>query len=310
MSLLTVLRILHLWHTPMVAGLVVLGVAEWLILGKRFFASGLEEALEVIGLLLIAVDRVNVPGELQIGLLAGAVFVASGLKLLTPLFTTLGAIALSIAFDARTLLSGPGFEYARHVPASLFCFAVAALALGLGSLPFRRPSHDRMLDWLVVALPGVGYLWAAESHVFGAPVDYLHHPALIQLVAPLAPLTFGIAAVASGIRRRTHAPLLAFMLCVVCTAYELRGVSGLPLETRMIVWGLTAFVVAGALSRWLRTARGAITSQALRDDTGSASLVEMAGAVAIAPNVRPASPSQAFEGAGGQFGGGGASGRW
>jgi uncharacterized membrane protein YgcG len=146
--------------------------------------------------------------------------------------------------------------------------------------------------------------------VFDAPVDYLNHPAFIQLIAPLAPITFGIGALAIGIRRRTHAPLLAFLLCVVCTAYELRGLTGLPLETRMIVWGLIAFVIAGALNRWLRTARGAVTSRTVRDDVGSVPLLEMAGSVAIAPHVRPASPDQTFEGGGGQFGGGGASGRW
>ena len=99
------------------------------------------------------------------------------------------------------------------------------------------------------------------------------------------------------------------MLCVACTAYELRGLTGLSPEIRLIVWGFVLLIVSIILERCLRDARGGITSRRLREDSDSVGLLGIAGSAVLTPHSPPkAAPS--FEGGGGRFGGGGATGRF
>jgi uncharacterized membrane protein YgcG len=247
--------------------------------------------------------------EAEMFLLFAAPFATAGLRLLNPAFTTLAAVAMSFAV---TLVAGANYSEWHtgvNVLRGVLCFAVAFLALAAGAFHFKRPSHDRMLDWLVLAMPLAGYLWASSGHVASAPVDYLHDHTLVRLVAPLAPLAFGITAFFVAIRRRTHAPLLAFMICIACVAYELRALSGLSLQTRLIVWGSVTLLVTAALERFLRTPRGGITSQKMSDRKGPSSLLQLAGTAALTPHTHPAE-SPTFQGAGGHAGGGGASGTY
>ena len=99
------------------------------------------------------------------------------------------------------------------------------------------------------------------------------------------------------------------MLCVACTAYELRRLTGLSLETRLIVWGCVLLVVSIILERYLREARGRITSRRLREESDSVGILGIAGSAVLTPHSPPkAAPS--FEGGGGRFGGGGATGQY
>jgi uncharacterized membrane protein YgcG len=162
-----------------------------------------------------------------------------------------------------------------------------------------------MLDWLVIVMPVAGYLWSAYPN---AATDYLHAGACAWLV-PICPLVFAAIALAIGLRRRAHAPIVAFMLCVACAAYELRRLTGLALEARLILWGCVLLCASIALERYLRAARGGITSRQVRDDGDSAGILGMAGSVVLTPHSpRQAAPS--FQGGGGRFGGGGASGEF
>jgi uncharacterized membrane protein YgcG len=161
-----------------------------------------------------------------------------------------------------------------------------------------------MLDWLVVTMPLCGYLWLAEGSL--APVLPAHAP--LWLLVP-----FGAAALIVGIRRRAHAPLAAFMVCIACMAYELRNVTGLPLEARLIFWGGAALLLSLGLGRYLRTPRGGVSSNREAGDDELSDLLQLAGAGVLAPH-GPRAPhaapqaEAAFEGGGGTGGGGGASG--
>jgi hypothetical protein len=275
---------------------VSIAVAEWLILSRRHFWSGIEEALEVAGLIMLAFECLRHVGWSSESVGARFVctaFAIAGLRLLNPPFTTLAVLACVIAVDAPPLGSG------------LVCYGIGMVALVAGSYCFRRPSHDRMLDWLVVVMPVAGYLWSAAPNV---ATDYLHAGASAWLV-PMCPLVFAAIALATGLKRRAHAPIVAFMLCITCTAYELRRLSGLSLETRLIVWGCTLLLVAIILERYLREARRGITSRKVRDEDDAAGILRIAGSAVLTPHSPPkAAPS--FEGAGGRFGGGGATGQY
>jgi hypothetical protein len=277
------------------AGLVSIAVAEWLIVARRHFWCGIEEALEVAGLTMLAFECWSRAGWSES---VGARFVCAalaiaGLRLLNPLFTTLSALALVLALDVPPLGSG------------LVCYGIGLAALFASAHRFRRPSNDSMLDWLVVVMPVAGYLWLAARNV---ATDYLHSGASAWLV-PICPLVFAVTALATGLWRRAHAPLVAFMLCVACTAYELRRLTGLSLDSRLIVSGCALLIISVILERYLRVAHSGITSRQVRDEGDSAGILCIAGSAVLTPPSPPkAAPS--FEGAGGRFGGGGATGQY
>ena len=232
--------ILGLIHVPgylFITGLVAIVAAEWLILDKHLFGAGIEEALEVSGLLMIAlqiVDPFFSSSAVRAPLLIALAFAVAGFRLLNPLFITLSAVALSYAMEsAGALYGGPSVFPASM--AATFCFAFAAAALLIGRARFRRPAHDGMLNWLIVATPLAGYLWVESKHASGLTLDLLRQ-APVRSVPALVLMTYGIAALIAGIRRRTHAPIMAFILCAGCAAYEFRNLTSLSLQVKLIGW--------------------------------------------------------------------------
>jgi hypothetical protein len=278
-----------------VAGLVCLAVAEWLIIARRQFSSGLEEALEVAGLSMLTYEFwSHFHGSQHLGgLVFGAVLVFSGLRLLNPLLTTLAALPLLYALDA----SPRAIEWV--------CYGIALAALAAGGRTFRRPSYDLMLDLLVIVLPLAGYLWTDRTL---EPTGY-RHASLVQWLVPLRLLGFAVVALVVGLRRRTHPPLVAGMLCIGCAAYELRALTPLSLETRLIVWGLLLLAGSTALERFLHRPRRGFTSRALSEATDADALLQLSGNAMLTPATAGAAP-EAFSGAGGRFGGGGATGNY
>jgi hypothetical protein len=306
--------IVSLLHVPgpyLVAGVAAVAVAEWLVGQGGFFGAGIEEALEVVGLLLIAFELVSGSGtafETRLSLAIAAALLAAGLRFLNPLLTTLAAAVLSFAISLVVSTSGPTTVPRGMIP-GLCCFAAAAAALGLGAFRVRRPSHDQMLDWLVVAMPLAGYLWLGSSSLTGTSAEPRPHAALAAMLSLGMPMLFAATSLVVGVRRRSHAPLLAAMACVGCIAYELRRLSGLPLEVRLIVWGSAGLVGALLLDRYLRTPRAGITSRRVGEGEDAFGLLQLVGAAALTPpSAQP--PEAQFNGGGGRFDGGGASGRY
>ncbi len=276
------------------AGVTLLIAAEWLILGKRLFHAGVEEALWTGGLLLLTVHFVAAAGELGWAVAIALVLAVAALRLLNPLLLTLAFVAASIAIDfaGGHRLMG---EADIAIPAGLVCYGVGAIALWLARIPFLRPSHDHMLNWLMVIMPLCGFLWLAAQH---APA--------IRVGTGLASGIFALIALIAGVRRRSHAPLLACMASLGCVAYQLRDLTALPLKLKLIVWGSAALVAAVGLDRYLRTTRRGITSRPLGEDTAALDLLQLAGAGSLSPAAAPhAAP---FRGGGGGFSGGGADG--
>lgn len=280
------------------AGIASIAVAEWLILSRRHFWSGIEEALGAAGFIMLALECWSRAGWSES---AGAWFVCAGftitgLRLLNPLFTTLATLAFVQALGASPLASG------------LVCYGIGAAALIAGGYRFRRPSHDLMLSWLVVVMPIAGYLWSVSDPSLSMVRDYLHATPSAWIV-PLCPLAFSGVALAVGLLRRVHAPIVAFMLCVTCTAYELRGLTGFALETRLIVWGCVLLLVSIILDRYLREARGGVTSRKVSDRDEWARILAIGGSAVLTPH-SPSKSAPSFEGGGGSFGGGGATDRY
>lgn len=297
----------------LVVGLVLCAAAEWLIAKKRLCGAGVEEALSITGLLMIAFWVVSQSGEasddVAMAAAAAAAFGLAGWRLRNPLFITLTALSIALLATVALDRDSSVWTLRRTHVAALTCYAQAVAALLAGGWRLRRPSTDRMLDWLVVVLPVAGFASAAAGA--GPPLrfDELPQAGIARLYVPLAPLLFGAVALAAGLRRRTHAPLLATMLSAACVAWELRELAGMSPDAQLLLWGGLLLALAATLDRLLRTPRRGITSKRPSSGEDPMDLLQIAGAAALGPQART-DAARDVEGQGGGFGGGGASGRY
>lgn len=302
----------------LVAGLVAAAAAEWLKVGKRLHASGIEEGLCVAGFLLVGVwVSMQVSATLGIGeyqparaVLAVAAGLA-GLRLLNPFVTTCAVIALVDWLGSTSVARAIDMAAGAGVTEFLGGFALAALALALGARTYRRPSCDRMLDWLVVTLPVAAYMrhaaWSAVVEAGDVPATPSAH-----LATTLVLLALGATMLIVGLRRRRHAPVLGFMGCMAGLAVELRLAIAMATESWLIVCGFVALVAGVVLDRYLRQPRNGVTSAKLSDREGPLDLLQSAGAAVLAGRTAPEGPAAvpAVTPGEGRFGGGGASGNY
>ncbi len=292
----------------LIAGLIAVLVAEWLSVHKRLHASGIEEGLSVAGFLLIGAwittligPEADFVGGTPHMLVLIAAAGAAGLRRLNPLVTTCAVLALVHWVGSTEAAQALDDVIGSGMTAFAFGCALAALALALGAREFRRPSHDRMLDWLVATLPIAAYAGLLDV---GAPAGRL------AISVPL--LALGTALLVAGLRRRRHAPLVGFMGCVVCLAVELRLTTSLATETWLILCGLAALLAGVALERYLRQPRNGLTSVALTERDDPLDLLQTAGAALLADRTarETTTTEPAVTPGGGRFGGGGASGSY
>jgi hypothetical protein len=277
--------------------------AEWLVAKRRVFRSGIEEAVYLCGAIAIVVQLLiwsssnNNNEALAIALVATAVLFV-GWRLLNPLFTTLAAVgySLAIAFTDGSLFGGR----MNSLQAGLACAAIAVVALIAGGRQWRRPSHDWMLDGLVITMPWlahgwlVAYGWGGESR-------------LPYAVLALA-LGFFAANLFVGAQRRQHAPLIGALGNLACAGYALQRLLPWPVHWQLIAAGVVLLAIAALLERMLRDRSAGITSRPMLEPVGL-DLLQVAGAANLAPT--PGAPaSVGVEGKGGGFGGGGASGQY
>jgi hypothetical protein len=302
----------------LVAGLIAVLAAEWLIVSKRMHASGIEEGLCVAGSLMIGAWITTIieggprfaGGSVDTLVLIAAV-AAAGLRLLNPLVTTGAVLAFVYWAGSTTTAHALDRTIGAGVTAVILGCMLAALALALGAREYRRPSHDRMLDWLVATLPIAAYAQHATWSTY-ALARFAGGAGTGRLATVVLLLALGVAMLVAGLRRRRHAPLLGFMGCVACLAVELRLATTLATETWLIIFGLVALVAGVALDRYLRQPRNGLTSAPLDSREGPLDLLQAAGAAVLAQRTAAESPPSrpTVTPGGGQFGGGGASGNY
>ncbi len=304
--------------TLLVAGLIAALAAEWLTVAKRLHASGVEEGLCVGGAVLIGawIATIIAPrsgfagGSVETLVLIAAVG-AAGLRLLNP-FVTTGSVIAFVYWAGSTATAGALDQtIGGGVTTFIFGCALATLALVLGAREYRRPSHDRMLYWLVATLPVAAYAQPATWNVYEA----FYVPAgggVVRLTTVVLLLMLATALLVTGLRRRLHAPLLGFVGCVACLAVELRLATTIATETWLILYGLAALLTGLALDRYLRQPRNGLTSAALDGRDGPLDLLQTAGAAVLAQRTASELPraEPPVTSGGGRFGGGGASGSY
>ena len=300
------------------AGLSATLAAEWLAVRKRLYASGIEEGLTAAGFLMIglwiAVEILPAPngGNTSLHMLVVIAAVgAAGLRRLNAFVTTCAVLGLVHWVGSTGLADTLDVAIGKGMTAFVAGCALAALALALGAREYRRPSHDRMLDWWVATLPIAAYAQSPRiAELEAAGVANGAGTSRLLVVALL--LVLGAMMLTAGLKRRRHAPLWGFLGCAAALAIELRAAVPVAPETWLIAWGLIVLVAGVTLDRYLRESRGGLTSAPLTKGEGPLDLLQIAGSALLAHRAAPEAPSAepGFEGGGGKFGGGGASGRY
>ena len=281
-------------------GLLTLLVAELLTVRRRLFHSGLEEGLWLAGIVSICsalLPRLFEPlAAIALWVPAG-LLVLAGLRQLNPLAVTTGFL---VSTAALAFWLDPSLRAQDTVLVSLYCMALALSALIAGGLRLARPSHDDMLDQLVIVMPVAGYVWS----LLGS-----REAGLATVLPVLLPLVTATVYCIVGLLRRSHAPLFGMIACKLCLAWELRELTSLPWRWKLVGWGTLALLAGLGLDRWLRTPRAGFTTANVGDDQATSLVPDVAQASALTPLQPPTSPAP-YGGEGGGFGGGGASGRY
>jgi uncharacterized membrane protein YphA (DoxX/SURF4 family) len=274
-------------------------LGEQLVAGRRFLATGIEESLAWMGTLLLVLQLLEWrwASDAVLALCAAAGLLLLGLRLLNPLLTTGAALAFVYAMGE---LSGSSRI------AALLSLSLAILALALGGRRIARPSYDRMLDLIVVLMPVAGYLWQLQGIVFAMDPTRWRSQIVVNTAAVVALSVYAALALLIGLMRRRHAPVLASLLCMACVASELHAMTDARFEWRLIIEGAAVLLLATALVRWLRTARGGITSRPLTADDAVLDMLQTTAASGLMPSAPATGRSEI--GGGGRFGGGGADG--
>jgi uncharacterized membrane protein YgcG len=302
----------------LVAGVVAALAAEWLTVRKRLYASGIEEGLTLAGCLMIglwiAVEVLPAPEHGDTSLQALVVIAAvgaAGLRRLNAFVTTCAVLGFVYWVGSTGLSHVLDATIGKGMTAFAAGCALAALALALGAREYRRPSHDRMLDWLVATTPIAAYAQYPRVAALDATV-VADGAGTTRLVVVVVLLVLGAVMLKTGLKRRRHAPLWGFLGCVVAFAIELRAAVPFAPETWLIAWGLVALAAGVTLDLYLREPRRGLTSVSLTKGEGPLDLLQIAGSALLARGSAPQAPSAEprFDGGGGKFGGGGASGRY
>lgn len=283
-ALLAFLRLLTGSDQYVITAAILIAVAEWLILRKRFFWTGIELALWLCAMLYLVFSLPS-SGKPEALLVVGGAIGIGAARVRNPLF---GAVAICFVV---------GYAHVKtHGSLAPFVIAfaigiLAALALGR---EWRRRSTERFLQALALVVPPLAYAICSDSP------------------KPFAALAFALMAVVLGaiaITRRDRVLAIAATIDAVIVGIEFARPLHIAYEYKLIDGGIVALAVAIALSRTLRSrTRGFIASPEAGKDYEDA--LQLLGAMHVTHAPARDSSTADFEAGGGSFGGAGASGNY
>lgn len=264
------------WLTAAIA----IAVAEFLILRRRWFGTGVEPALWIGGLVAV-IAGMEGPARAEVLLLFAAAALLSGLRVRSALLAGIGVALIVMYLGAKQW----------WMPAFGVAMALAIAALFALRREWQRPSTERFLAALVLIMPvAAAYAtgdrlarWVAIAHLALAAIDLV-----------------------CGLRWRLHAPLAGAFINLVIAAVELHDLLDLEPEWMLIGAGIVLLAVAGAIARKLRgsTTGIVVTPESLTELDDA--MVPGVAAITAGPAAHT-TPEEQHRGGGGSFGGAGAS---
>lgn len=277
--------ILHLARLPfrgVVMAIVCCSLAELLMIKKRFYHSGLEEALYLGGLFAL-IFALPGPARDEGLLLFAAASLIAGWRVLNPWFVVLGSVFVVVYVNARF----------NELAGGICATVLGVAALLLLSVSFRRPFHADVVAGIAVISPLL--VWVTGTVLRN---DLGVWPLLLFVI-------FIVAAVVTFLGR-LHAALLTALVAGALLGYEISQNFKWPDEIKLILSGAVTFAAAVLVERFLRTDRRGLTSRKALDR--DMNLFDVLAVPIAAQAVMPSAPeAQRSQGEGG-FGGAGASG--
>jgi hypothetical protein len=246
-------------------GIAALGTAEWLIRRHHFFATGLESTLWIAGMfaLIFTLPR---SGKVEAVLVFAFAAGLAGWRMRDAFFGVC-AVALVVVYVAAKW---------DNVIVTMIVAAILALAAAIAMRRvWQRPTTEWLLAGIALAMPVTG--WAATIfmrvfHNFAASV-----PVALILIATAAVL------LAMGVRFRDRVLLISGTISLALVAVELHDRIDLPMEAKLVTFGL-AFIAAGAvLARSLRRAASGFVTTPVRVAAYDEAM-QIGGILAVAPH--------------------------
>jgi hypothetical protein len=266
--------------------IAAIAVAEMLISQMRLFHAGPEEALWIAGTLALVFALPGSPSD-EAALLIAAAFAASGVRVRNPLFLTV-AIALVPLYL--------GLKLGSSEPGSLIALAVGFSALALSSRQREDPLHEQVLALLVMAMPIAAWGFSLADGPRAA-----HWQARIVAALLVAAIFLPV-----GLVRRYRPAILGGIAGALIGGYELDRMLRWPGAVRFLLWGVVLLALSALAVALLRKRRSGLTSEKLDEIEGFGLIETAAAAVAVPRHEQGERPI----GAGGSFGGAGASGEY
>lgn len=268
-----------------------IGLAEYLILGRRFFGTGVESALWIGGLfafLIYAFSNTQWQFRQETFLLFALAAAVAGVRLRNAWF---GAMACA-------LVIGYLISRDQDLVALGFSLALAAGSMFLLGRPWKRPSTERLLVLILLTAP-----------ILGAIAGFRFLPR--DLFVPY--LCFAGICFTAGILLRHHAPLLAGFVGIALTVIAARHLLPWTLEWQLIAGGAILLAVAAVITRALRDrTTGIVTTPANLTPYDEA--LQIGATIALTPATQAthpeAGPAPQRPAGGGSFGGAGSTGEF
>jgi MFS family permease len=300
----------------LVAGIACWGITEYLILKKKRRQGGIEAAFSVAAIISFTIG-------LAVFLFKSHLFqddpaikiVLSALSLLT------AAAAWNWGYWPYMALSaGSLFFAAMDMPGDRLAWIILTIVLypwlvrGCDSHklpPSQRKCAAAFLFTIMVALYAAINIWVLDNHMIGGHFRTAsnHRWLYILLTAALPIIVFAIGV----LKRRRLFLILGFLLGLLSLITLRMYVHLVPLWVALTGAGMFLLAIAGALRRFLDSGvnreRAGFTADPLAERLDRHRSVEMLANIAtLTPSKAPASEPSQFQGGGGEFGGGGASG--
>jgi hypothetical protein len=266
-----------------ITGVAAIALAEYLMLARRWFGTGVEAALWICGLFAL-ISELPSSGAPEAMLILGGACAVAGLRVRNPIFGAAAAIFV-VEYLEKTRNLG--------VIAALVIATIAGLAL---LREWRRPSTEWLFIAMVLILPIYGRVDANEEW----------RTTTILLYA-----SFAVVMLTLAFARRHHALLLAGMIGIGIAGVDFGERIALAVEVKLAIAGAVLLGGTFAISRLLRGRTiGVVSTPA--NLTSFDDLIESAAVIGASNALRPSeAPAPEARPAGdGGFGGAGASGSY
>lgn len=281
--------------TEFAAAAIAVACAEYMILRRRMYGSGIESALWLGGLLAFIAGLPR-SGADEALLVIAAAFALAGWRMQNAIFATIGVIFTACYFVA---VWDGAHDYWR---VAVLPLALAATAIVVKRWRFSRPWIDAFWSYVAIVMPLVAEI--------GGRITTYDSKGHVEYALTYAIL--GTIALVAGLRLREHALLIAAAVSFAIMSFEAYDLVDAPLEWELIAGGALLLGLAAAVARALRgRTTGFVTTPARL--TRYDELVKLGGTMAMgqAMHGKPAESEPGVSGTAGgadSFGGAGATG--